>query len=312
MKNAVPTNHSMRRGNQRLGLSKNETKKMASRALQYGLDKKDTKGKLLDEMNTCSGHIKYYAGGIYIFNDRNVLITVVKVDPSIEPNLIDYVSYPTFVRYKKNKHQFMSTREEINDILMESRQRLIQKLNNTYFKNTTVKAQYVEITSNGITIRVNTRDIEKIKYWQDGFKKLYGMNLDTEGDLKKIVTNWFGYYQGLRVRTIYEDTCSVVIQVPNTKGIFPGVKKRFENEFKRELIVEKVAPESFDPVPRKDNIIQNQHSAELINWFKTQCGIDIVVYSIDPFMVSIKAEQPITEEMINKFNKKFGKMLDIR
>ena len=310
MKKLNTTSHSIRRGNQRLGLSKNETYTQGDRARQFGLTEKQVKGKLLDAMRTTHGNTRYYNNAIYIFDSSsNRLITVIRVDPSFETNLVYYVDFPTLVNYKKHKYQYMSNRAELNRDLFDARKKMVRILNNTYFKNTTVKAEYIEITNDDIIIHVDTRDIEKIKYWQDGFRRLYNMSLDIRQPIEKMVKNWFYYYQGLNVNVTYEDTLTVVIE--SNKDIYSGVKHFFKEEFNRELLVEK-KEKTFETKLTEDMTESiDDFSAKVIDWFNNY-GIKVIILDIDSFMVSVMPSKDIPNKLVTAFNEEFGKMLETR
>ncbi len=179
------TNHSMRRGNQRLGLTKNETKKMADRALTDGISSELIFGKLKEEvMDTCKGNVRYYANAVYIFNRNNHLITVIKVDPIYEKHLLDYVSLPVFAWYKMNRIKYKSNQaacqKSVQRLINESKQKIILKINTEFFADSDIKVHDIILYEKKGTVVVDTTDFSKIADLRSDFKKKYRMNLITK------------------------------------------------------------------------------------------------------------------------------------
>ena len=97
--------HSVTRSKQRLGTTKNGINKTARRALQDGLKANQTKGILYSMLTSYVGKtVLYYANAIYIFGNKDILITVLNVETQFDKDLYRYVNCPEFITYKQNRY----------------------------------------------------------------------------------------------------------------------------------------------------------------------------------------------------------------
>lgn len=90
----VVTFHAYKRGNERLTLSNDSFKKLATRALENGIKHSDTVGRLNDYLTILTlsqnkaHNIRIYGYFIYLFTKKNVLLTVINL-PNEYKKIVD-------------------------------------------------------------------------------------------------------------------------------------------------------------------------------------------------------------------------------
>lgn len=336
------SNHSMRRGKQRAGLSRNETKKMAIRAMNDGIDPAWTHGALYDELSTHYGTIRYYANNVYVFGGNGKLVTIMNIDPQYEKDLIQYVSYPVYVWYKNNRYKFKSDYQGLGNQVADARE-YIKKEINEYLK--CISRKVIDIyTKNRVGIvYIDPFKFEEIsKDFKKDFKEKFGMSLDKftspqTKDIKDIreekyneknaqkylndpirkwefVRYWFKLRLGLTIKYDYFANNCLIIR-PTTahdkSEITKDVINIFEKKFKYKIFVRN-KPELYGEqvlVPSKFEVATNT-----LEWFKNQ-NIDVMVDDVfdEGVIISAITAMDIAKQTIIKeaFYEAFNRILVI-
>ena len=129
VKHAGVTNHSIRRSKGRVGDSKADTLKKSKRAWVNGIDTQQTKGSLRREMNKHHGTLRYYANAIYVFSRSQALVTVLDIDPKYDENLIKYVTWPIFFKYKTKRYAHKKDKTKMNEDIKIANEYIMHHIN---------------------------------------------------------------------------------------------------------------------------------------------------------------------------------------
>ena len=129
VKHAGVTNHSIRRSKGRVGDSKADTLKKSRRAWVDGIDKQQTKGSLRKEMDKHYGTLRYYANAIYVFSRSQALVTVLDIDLKYDENLIKYVTWPIFFKYKTKRYAHKKDKTKMNEDIKIANEYIMHHIN---------------------------------------------------------------------------------------------------------------------------------------------------------------------------------------
>lgn len=321
------SHHSMRRGKQRAGLSKTETKKMASRAFADGIDFNWTTGKLYEELSGHYGNIRYYANQIYIFGKRGILVTVLNIDPQYERDLIDYVTYPVFVWYKNNRYKYKNNGKEVAKEINDAKTKVLNDINTNFF-NSTIRAVDISAQHRTGTVTVTTCTPDAITdELKAEFKAKYGMSIAiqenkvaafnnkassfsvSEANKQILIKTWFNENTPVRVKVNYFDSKNVILRVTSmyTKDqITPAMKEEFERLFKLKAFIRE----------KNDGLTQNVFTPEkielassVLDWFVKK-ELSVYIYDVyDEAVVVYPHDTEIPNDINEEFYKTFNRIL---
>ena len=252
------TSHAARRGKQRIGAGKNQTKILANRAYHNGIDFGWTHGALRDFMSPYVGIKRLYANAVYIFRKNETLVTILNIDPSYEKNLLEYVDYPTYVWYITNRYKYKSDITTPGVLIFDAKRKTSKEIRK-FLGN---KGTLVDVILNGrsgtVLVSTNKKDAitsEDIK----AFKDKFGMTLRvkcTEVELSKLtkynvskmdlndldakIKQWFEENAKITVKTNYISTKATILRVTSKhkkEDVSTNIKKRFEYQFGLRLFI---------------------------------------------------------------------------
>lgn len=238
------TKHARRRGKQRNGFTKGTVEKMSSRAWVDGLSRDLITGELREVLDRFHGKfVRYYINTVYIFNSNGTLITMMNIDPKYEKNLLDYVDYCTFVKYKTNRFKHKRSKDELEAVLSEARVNTMKKLNDTVFLGENFSAIHIDATTEGNIVVYTDVPGTALTDLREEYKNKKFLLRSVEQYQTKI-TNWFDQNFFLKVTTTYTEYDTVMVKINRhshrSKRTYPlsFVAEEFRKYFKKEVWID--------------------------------------------------------------------------
>ena len=333
------SNHSARRGKQRAGLSKTETKMMAARAFANGIDSNWTHGELYNQLSCHYGNIKLYANHIYVFGAGGTLITVMNIDPIYEKELYKYVNYPTFVWYKTNRWKHKQNNRDVSDEINVAKQLITAEMNE-FLRPAGYKVIDIATKQRSGSVYIDSFKFNELDpEFKKAFKEKFNMSLDKyieppkpknakdginfsiihrEDDDRKweLVRKWFKDRIDLTIKFDYFDRNYMIIR-PTTQHtkeeIDPEVVHLFEKNFKFKIFVREKNDGCGDNVlfPNKVEI-----ATSVLQWFSTMSNVHITVDEVFDEAIVITTDSPypsikidIAKEIKDAFFETFNRIL---
>lgn len=238
------TNHAKRRGKQRNGFAKGTVEKMSSRAWVDGLPRELITGELREVLDRFHGKfVRYYVNTVYIFSSNGTLITMMNIDPKYEKNLLDYVDYCTFVKYKTNRFKHKRSKDELEAVLSEARVKTMEKLNNTVFLEEIFSAIHIDTTTEGnIVVYTDVHGTELTDLKEEYKNKKFLLRSIEQYQTK--ITSWFNQNFFLKVTPTYTEYDTVIIKINRYSSrsyrTYPisFIAEEFRKYFKKEVWIE--------------------------------------------------------------------------
>lgn len=237
------TKHARRRSKQRNGFTKGTVEKMSSRAWANGLPRDVIDGELREVLDRFHGKfVRYYVNTVYIFNSNGTLITMMDIDPKYEKNLLDYVDYRTFVKYKTNRFKHKRSKDELEAVLSDARVTTMKKLNNTVFAEEIFSVIHLDPTTEGnIIIYTNVPGTALIDLQEEYKSKKFLIRSVEQYQTK--ITNWFNQNFFLKVTAEYTENDTVIVKIvrhtrDNKFYSLTFLAEEFKKYFKKEVWIE--------------------------------------------------------------------------
>lgn len=237
------TKHARRRSKQRNGFTKGTVEKMSSRAWANGLPRDVIGGELREVLDRFRGKfVRYYINTVYIFNSNGTLITMMDIDPKYEKNLLDYVDYRTFVKYKTNRFKHKRSKDELEAVLSDARVTTMKKLNDTVFAEEIFSVIHLDPTTEGnIIIYTNVPGTALIDLQEEYKSKKFLIRPVEQYQTK--ITNWFKQNFFLKVTAEYTENDTVIVKIvrhtrDNKFYSLTFLAEEFKKYFKKEVWIE--------------------------------------------------------------------------
>ena len=314
--------HSVTRGKQRLGNTKNGISLAAKRARKDGLEAHLVKGALHDEMVKHAGNlIIYYANAIYIFGKTDALITVLNKGTLFDKELYKYTSYGTFVSYTYARYKYTENKEKMYEILNEGYNYIVAQINeyiapylakcdhiyaDPYTKN---KYGQANISCDGT---LPTEIVEKIKN-DFGLVVMYlnapkEVNPNETMDHARIIKDWFSNNYNINVKVSFADGKYTILRTATSspvKVISEKVQKSYEKAFKSKLYIRYKGDRLSNNVLVPEKIA---FALKITNWLQNYTS-NYIIFDIDKTNVEIQSNENISEDLKDNFYKEFNKVL---